>query len=110
MNVLLVDDDQSIIRVLSQALAAEGVEDVRVAQSGTIALDTAADFQPDVIILDYWMPVMDGESTAKKLRELCPGARIIAFSGALEEKPEWADDFYVKGDLPDLHRIIHLND
>lgn len=110
MNILLVDDDQSIINTLTIALQAEGVDDIRVATNGVIALDELNDFQPDLIFLDYWMPVMNGADTAAKIREMYPDARIIAFSGALEGKPEWADDFYMKGDLPDLNLLIHLDD
>lgn len=110
MNILLVDDDQSILNTLTIALEAEGVDAIRVATNGVIALDELNDFRPDLIFLDYIMPVMNGEATATRIREMYPDARIIAFSADLERKPEWADDFYEKGDLPDLHLLIHLDD
>ncbi len=110
MKILLVDDDESILNALTIALEAVGVDDIRVASDGAIALDELSHFEPDVIFLDYRMPVMDGAETAARIRELSPDARIIAFSGELDAKPEWADDFYKKGDLPDLQLIIHLDD
>ena len=110
MNVLVVDDDAAIGRVLTLALEAEeSVDDIRVVKSGQAALE-CGDFQPDVIILDYWMPGMDGAEAAVKIREMFPDARIVAFSAALDTKPEWADDYYQKGDLPDLQVLIHLDD
>ncbi|MBW3594940.1 MAG: response regulator [Actinobacteria bacterium] len=111
MNVLVVDDDATIGRVLTVALAAEDeVDDVRVVTSGAAALTGCSGFQPDLIILDYWMPGMDGSEAAPRIREMYPNARIVAFSAALDEKPQWADDFYPKGDLPDLHVLVHLDD
>ena len=110
MKILLVDDDQSILNALTIALEAEGVDSIRVASNGVIALDQLNDYRPDLIFLDYVMPLMNGEDTATQIRELYPDARIIAFSADLEEKPAWADDFYEKGDLPDLNLLIHLDD
>lgn len=110
MNILVVDDDAAIGRVLRLALEAEDDVDVRVVTSGEAALNGCNGFRPDLIILDYWMPGMDGSEAAPRIRELYPGARIVAFSAALDAKPGWADDFYPKGDLPDLHLLIHLGD
>ena len=110
MNVLVVDDDAAIGRVLSVALSVEdAVDDIRVVRSGTAALTECDDFTPDLIILDYWMPGMNGSEAAPKIRARYPQARIVAFSAALDKKPGWADDFYQKGDLPDLHFLIHLD-
>jgi len=102
-NVLVIDDDVAIQRVLSAALEAdESVDQIRVVSSGSDALSIETDFVPDVVVLDFWMPEMDGEEAAAELRKRYPEARIIAYSGVLEEKPEWADAHFVKGDLPDL--------
>ena len=111
MKVLVVDDDAAIGRVLTVALSVEeNVDDIRVVKSGDEALTLYEGFTPDLIILDYWMPGMNGSEAAPKIREMYPDARIVAFSAALEEKPGWADHFYPKGDLPDLHLLIHLDD
>ncbi len=110
-KVLVIDDDESIQRVLTVALSVEDeVLEVRSAGSGKAALEACTDFQPDLILLDFWMPGMDGCEAAAEIRKRFPEARIVAYSGVLEEKPEWADDHFVKGDLPDLHLLISLPD
>lgn len=109
VNVLLVDDDKAIRSLLRIAFSVEdGVGDVREAMDGMEALELCRSFKPDLVFLDYWMPAMDGASTARGIRDLHPQARIVAFSGVLDEKPEWADDLYIKGDLPDLELVIDL--
>lgn len=107
IKVLVVDDDDSIRRVLSVALSvAEGIGEVREAISGEDALEVCRSFEPDVIFLDYWMPAMDGEMAATTIRQLYPTTHIVSFSGVLESKPEWADQHYVKGELPDVDAVI----
>ncbi|MPZ68228.1 MAG: response regulator [Actinobacteria bacterium] len=107
VKVLLVDDDRSIRSLLSIALSVEdGIGEVREAADGTDALRVLDDFHPDVILLDYWMPRMDGAKVAPLMRAKQPGVRIVAFSGVLEERPAWADAYYTKGSLPDLGQIL----
>jgi YesN/AraC family two-component response regulator len=109
LKVLLIDDDDSIRSLLRAALSVEdGFGEVREASNGWDALSIATEFEPDVILLDYWMPAMDGSETAEVLRSLHPDARIVAFSGVLESKPEWADEYVVKGRSPGIDRVIDL--
>jgi CheY-like chemotaxis protein len=109
LKVLVVDDDPSIRTLLRIALSLqEGVAEVRDAAGGPDALQACRDFAPDLVFLDYWMPAMDGARVAAKIRAVYPGAHIVAFSGVLDNRPEWADDLYVKGDLPDLELVIDL--
>ena len=109
VSVLIVDDDNTIRDLLRAALSVEdNAGEVREAADGSAAVRECGDFKPDVIVLDYALPGGDGEITAGEIREIHPGARIVAYSGLLEHKPEWADDYYVKGDLPDLDAILEL--
>jgi CheY-like chemotaxis protein len=109
LNVLLVDDDKAIRSLLRIAFSVEdGVGDVREAMDGNEAIELCRTFEPDLVFLDYWMPSRDGASTARGIKDLHPNARIVAFSGVLDEKPEWADDLYIKGDLPDLELVLDL--
>jgi chemotaxis response regulator CheB len=103
LKVLVVDDDDSVRNVLTIALSVEDeVGEVRTANDGNDAVRVCSEFRPDVVVLDYEMPEMDGKTAASHIRRLHPAARIVAFSGVLEGKPEWADDYLLKGSLPDF--------
>ncbi len=67
-RVLVVDDDASIRELLSTVLEDDGYEVVPAA-NGEDALAVCARWRPDVIVLDLMMPVMDGWTFAKRLRE-----------------------------------------
>ena len=108
VNVLLVDDDASVRRLLTVALSLEEGFEVREARDGADALRICAEFKPDVIFLDYWMPDMDGCVTAARIREVYPDARIVVFSGVVESTPEWADACVVKGRAAGVDRLIDL--
>jgi CheY-like chemotaxis protein len=109
LNVLVVDDDPAVRTMMKIAFSiAEGVGEVREAASGREVIDLCSTFEPDLVMLDYWMPEMDGEQVAAWLRNARPLARIVAFSGVLGKKPDWADDICVKGRMPDLDVVIDL--
>jgi PAS domain S-box-containing protein len=66
-KVLLVDDDESARRVMSEYLSDEQAE-IATAGNGQEALDRLTSFTPDLIILDLMMPVMDGMTFLDALR------------------------------------------
>jgi CheY-like chemotaxis protein len=105
LRVMIVDDDQDIRKTLSVLVEIEGMVVVGLVEDGMDAVDVAMEEQPDVVVLDYMMPNLDGEETAKFLRAVSPRSRIIAFSGAAIAPPRWADAFMAKGES---HRIIQL--
>ena len=106
VSVLVVDDDASIRALFEIALSVEdGIGEVRVAADGRDALRVCREMEPDVIVLDYQMPVMDGRTAALHMRAACPTAAIVAFSGVIDDKPAWADYYWPKGDLPNLADI-----
>ncbi len=71
-RILLVEDDPDIQAVARLALEAVGGFTVGICSSGKEALEEAVNFAPDLILLDVMMPVMDGPTTLKALRELLP--------------------------------------
>jgi DNA-binding response OmpR family regulator len=66
--VLIVDDEESLRHVLADKLSFVGFA-VLEAQNGEEGLDIALSSHPDIILLDIVMPVMDGISMLKHLRE-----------------------------------------
>jgi two-component system nitrogen regulation response regulator NtrX len=79
-TVLIVDDEPSILQSLHGILADEGFE-VMTADGGLKALDMIKETIPDIILLDIWMPDIDGLETLKRIRELYPGVQVIMISG-----------------------------
>ncbi|GGM83793.1 response regulator transcription factor [Dactylosporangium sucinum] len=66
-KVLVVDDEASIRALLSATLRLTGFE-VRVASGGREALAAAAEYGPDLVVLDVMMPDLDGFEVAQRLR------------------------------------------
>lgn len=67
VRVLVVDDEPQIVRMLKRALSYEGFE-VTVARDGLEAIHKASTTKPDLLILDWMMPNMDGIEVTRKLR------------------------------------------
>ncbi|QDM40609.1 MULTISPECIES: response regulator [Bacteria] len=68
-RVLYVDDEPDIREIAELSLSLDPGFDVRTAASGEEALALVAEWQPDVILLDVMMPVMDGPAVLARLRE-----------------------------------------
>ncbi|MBS0170358.1 MAG: sigma-54-dependent Fis family transcriptional regulator [Nitrospira sp.] len=79
-SILIVDDEVSILNSLSSILEDEGY-DVSVAKSGVEALRLCATSPPELMMLDIWMPEMDGLETLRRLRELVPNTQVMMMSG-----------------------------
>ena len=75
-RILVVDDNRDAADTLSDLLSLSHY-DVRTAYDGRSGLDTAADFRPDVILMDLGMPGMDGFETARELRASENGHRVL---------------------------------
>jgi DNA-binding response OmpR family regulator len=100
-RVLVVEDDDAIAQVLQRSLRMEGYE-VRIAGDGTIALDEAHAFLPDLVILDLGLPGLDGVDVAKTLRQSGDDVPILVLTArdGVESRVEGldagADDYLVK--------------
>ncbi len=67
-KILIVDDEKDALFILNKELAGRGYS-VISADNGWDALNLAKSQYPDLIILDIWMPGMDGAEVVEKLRE-----------------------------------------
>ena len=103
-RVLVVDDDPDIVELLVDALASDGRFEVRTANTGFDAGVEANRFRPDVVILDYMLPDINGNVVCKTIRESedLQYTRILIISGVVNRAEvdglleAGADDFIKK--------------
>lgn len=80
-KVLIIDDEGPIRQVLSATLQDEGYE-VRMAENGELGLAMMREFQPEVVLLDIWMPGrLDGLAVLSEARKELPQIDIVMMSG-----------------------------
>jgi two-component system nitrogen regulation response regulator NtrX len=79
-TILVVDDEKDIRISLAGILEDEGYQ-VLTAENGVEALECARLELPDLVLLDIWMPGMDGLETLEKLKTLFPQVTVIMISG-----------------------------
>ena len=81
-RILIVDDKRERLVMLSAVLEANGYE-VLSALNGSDALQLVASTSVDLVVLDYYMPIMSGGTVAMEMRSMLPDLPIIIYSGAL---------------------------
>jgi DNA-binding response OmpR family regulator len=79
-HILVVDDDVLIRKALKLHLEVAGYQ-VSQASNGLEAVQAVEQCRPDIIILDIFMPEMDGFETLRRLNSRAARARILAISG-----------------------------
>jgi len=79
-NVLIVDDEPGIRQSLKGVLEDEGLKSA-LAESGEACLEILRDRSFDVVLLDVWLPGIDGLETLGKIRELEDAPEVIMISG-----------------------------
>ncbi len=77
---LIVDDEESIRKTLADVFEDEGWQSI-TAENGKVGLQLFTKRQPDLVLLDVWMPGMDGIETLQKMRQLNSKAPIVIMSG-----------------------------
>ena len=79
-SILIVDDEAQIRASVSGVLADEGFR-VLQADNGRTALSVIAAEQPRLVLLDIWMPEVDGIELLREIQHRYPGIRVIVISG-----------------------------
>ena len=79
-TILVVDDEESICISLKGILSDEGYE-VLTAQSGEECLEIIDEEIPSLVLLDIWLPGMDGIETLKRIKSKYPKMQVIMISG-----------------------------
>lgn len=92
-TVLLIDEDEEVRHALSLLFEMDGFSVVGEASNGADGVALARRHQPDFVVVDYVMPRLGGEGTARVVRALAPASKVVAFSAGLDHRPRWADAF-----------------
>lgn len=79
-KILCIDDETSALSVRKRLLESAGHE-VVTARSGEEGIQLFRSQPPDLVLLDYWMPGMNGIVTARELRRVDPSVPMIILSG-----------------------------
>src|SRR5438445_13407269 len=82
-RILVVDDDSKTLEVVRVALG--DTFDLRDAPNGAVGLESVLTFRPDVIVFDFWMPVLGGRELVHGIREVArTRVGLVAMSGTPE--------------------------
>jgi two-component system response regulator RpaA len=114
-RVLIVDDDQAVVDLISDVLSNDSRFETRVVNNGFGAGMLAKEYHPDLIVLDVMLPDINGQAVCELIRKdpTMSDIKIICISGLIEEdkiaelKTSGADDFLSKPlDIDELVRRV----
>lgn len=98
-TVLIADDDTGIRNFLRRGLRLEGYNVIEAA-SGETAVELTQRFHPDLVILDWMMPGIDGPEALRRIRALGETIPVIFMTGREGDRTDGlklgADDYFVK--------------
>jgi CheY-like chemotaxis protein len=90
IRFLIVDDNTHMRRILRAFLHGFGAREVLEAEDGALGIEMAISHQPDVILLDWEMPILDGIEVTRLIRQPSSGANphipVIMVSGHTEKR------------------------
>lgn len=96
-KIMLVEDEPDIQKVAVLALEAVGGFEVKVCSCGQEALETIADYSPDLVLLDVMMPNMDGPTTLKRLKEIPEFSNIPVVFMTAKVQPHEVEEYIAMG-------------
>ncbi len=107
-RILVAEDDEDYLETLAAVLEADGRFEVAGrARDGREAVALAGRLEPDAVVMDIEMPVLDGVEATRQLQEASPGLPIVAISGhdyeerVLEIREAGAADYVRKSRVED---------
>ncbi|RME40215.1 MAG: hybrid sensor histidine kinase/response regulator [Deltaproteobacteria bacterium] len=99
--IVIIDDEKIILELTSMVLGSRGYE-VMTAEDAVVGLDLIKKHRPEVVLLDYMMPRMNGLEALKRIRAEYPETYVIMFTGkgseeiAVELMKAGASDYILK--------------
>ncbi len=86
-KVLIVDDDEELVELLSDVFEKDGRFDIRTANNGFDAGMLVREFRPDLVVLDVMLPDINGKEVCQRIRsdDTLESVKIICISGMVEQ-------------------------
>jgi excisionase family DNA binding protein len=103
-KLLIVDDDQELVELMSDTFARDGRFEIKTANNGFDAGMLVKEFRPDLVVLDIMLPDINGKEVCQRIRNdsTMESVKVICISGMVEAdkvsdlKAAGADDFLQK--------------
>ena len=108
-RVLVVDDDEAIVEMFKELLERDGRFDIRTASTGYDAGIVTEQFRPDVLLLDFKLPDINGNAVCRTIRSnpKFEHVKIIVISGVAD--PEEVQDLYAAGADEFIRKPFHID-
>lgn len=87
VRVLIVDDHDLFVDALRALLETEhGIDVVATAPNGLEAVERVVELEPEVVLMDVSMPVLDGFEATRAIRKRAPSTRVLFVTGSNAEE------------------------
>jgi two-component system, NarL family, response regulator LiaR len=85
LRTIVADDDPLVRRLIRDTLQLDGVTVIAEAATGREAVELALFYRPDVVVMDYMMPEMDGIEATRRIYEQAPDVRVVMLTGGADD-------------------------
>jgi CheY-like chemotaxis protein len=86
LRTIVADDDPLVRRLIRDTLQRADVTVVAEASTGREAVELALFYRPDVVVMDFMMPEMDGIEATRRIYENDPSIRVVLLTGAGDDE------------------------
>jgi DNA-binding NarL/FixJ family response regulator len=109
IRVVLVEDNQVFRSTLELLLGLrEDVQIVASVENGTVAAAVVAELEPDVVLLDYRLPGMNGLEVTRAIRSASPDVRVVCLTASVSRRE--IDELYAAGAVACLTKDEELDE
>jgi DNA-binding NarL/FixJ family response regulator len=85
LRTIVADDDPLVRRLIRDTLQMDGVTVIAEAPNGREAVELALFYRPDIVVMDYMMPELDGIEATRRIYEQAPEIRVVLLTGAADD-------------------------
>jgi NarL family two-component system response regulator LiaR len=85
LRTIVADDDPLVRRLIRDTLQMDGVTVIAEAPNGREAVELALFYRPDIVVMDYMMPELDGIEATRRIYEQDPEIRVVLLTGAADD-------------------------